>query len=268
MGWWLKSGREYNILRKFSQRGRSNKMIDKSFIANASNLLADTDNGLTGSEIFRYCNDFAVRYQKTIPYTEAKDKNPKKSEVLRKNLEKFEANEQFHIIQTLCDLDKFQGNNDITELKMLLTKQYGQYAPTQLSEIFIHSVNLVRHWLDGYPNAKKEYESALEKKNIGIYSRNCVDDLRSAFEQFLKQLFQNEKSLENQKTLLLKHLGEKEINKEINNLFKDVFDFFVEYQNHNAKHNNNVKDIEVDLIFNQTTILMQFLIQLEKSNNY
>ena len=43
-----------------------------------------------------------------------------------------------------------------------------------------------------------------------------------------------------------------------------VFDFFTKYQNENVKHNINFKDIEIDFIFNQTTVLMQFLIVLHK----
>ena len=45
------------------------------------------------------------------------------------------------------------------------------------------------------------------------------------------------------------------------------YHFFLEYQNNNVKHNDLSKKIEVDFIFNQTTVLMQFLIVLHKQNS-
>jgi len=76
------------------------------------------------------------------------------------------------------------------------------------------------------------------------------------------------KSLENLKSESGKFLDERNINVEVKNFYiATVFDFFTKYQNENVKHNINFKDIEIDFIFNQTTVLMQFLIVLHKQNS-
>ena len=95
-----------------------------------------------------------------------------------------------------------------------------------------------------------------------------LDDLRSSFESLVKDILQSRKSLENLKSESGKFLDERNINVEVKNFYiATVFDFFTKYQNENVKHNINFKDIEIDFIFNQTTVLMQFLIVLHKQNS-
>ena len=92
-----------------------------------------------------------------------------------------------------------------------------------------------------------------------------LDDLRFSLESLVNKILRKQKSLENLKSELGKFLDEQKINVEVKNFYiSTVFDFFTKYQNENVKHNSNFKEVEIDFIFNQTTVLMQFLIALHK----
>ncbi|HHF5091248.1 TPA: hypothetical protein ACPO6A_000274 [Haemophilus influenzae] len=247
-------------------------MINNEYLSYAARILADTNEGLSGSEICKFCTQYAVEYEKSIPYTRQPFKqgtsNINKAQALEANLTCFEPEQQFVIIRDLCDLEKFSNNEQVNELKVILTRDYYHLAPQEIAEQILETVNQVRNWLDDYPEAKVNYESALEKKNCNIYGRNLLDDLRSSFESLVKDILQSRKSLENLKSELGKFLDERNINVEVRNFYMaTVFDFFTKYQNENVKHNINFKDIEIDFIFNQTTVLMQFLIVLHKQNS-
>ena len=242
-------------------------MINNEYLSYAARILADTNEGLSGSEICKFCNQYAVKYAKTIKHTKlpfAKGVS-NKAQVLRENLACFEPDQQFVIIQNLCDLEKFSNNEQVNELKVILTRDYHHLAPQEIAEQILETVNQVKNWLDGYPEAKKYYEGALEKMSCKIYKRNLLDDLRCSLEALVKDILQSKSSVENLKSDLGKFLDKSNINVQVKNLYiSTVFDFFTKYQNENVKHNSNFKEIEIDFIFNQTTVIMQFLIALHK----
>lgn len=243
--------------------------MDKSFLEYAAQVLADTEKGLSGSQICKYCNEYAVKFGKSIKHTASPFRNGiNKAKALRENLACFEPEEQFQIIRDLCNLELFHDNSKIQEVNDNLISQYAYLAPQVISECILESVQQVRHWLDDYPEAKKHYESAIEKKNNHIYERNLLDDLRLSFELLIRTILENKKSLEHQESTLGKYMNDKGINKEISNFYvNSVFNFFKNYQNDKVKHNDLFNDIEIDFIFNQTTILMQFLITLHKQHS-
>lgn len=244
-------------------------MINNEYLSYAARILADTNEGLSGSEICKFCNQYAVKYAKTIKHTKlpfAKGVS-NKAQVLRENLACFEPDQQFVIIQNLCDLEKFSNNEQVNELKVILTRDYYHLAPQEIAEQILETVNQVKNWLDGYPEAKKYYEGALEKMSCKIYKRNLLDDLRCSLEALVKDILQSKSSVENLKSDLGNYLKENNVTVEIRNLYITLLKFFLEYQNNNVKHNDLSKKIEVDFIFNQTTVLMQFLIVLHKQNS-
>ena len=245
-------------------------MINNEYLSYAARILADTNEGLSGSEICKFCNQYVVKYAKTIKHTKlpfAKGVS-NKAQVLRENLACFEPEQQFVIIRDLCDLEKFSNNEQVNELKVILTRDYYHLAPQEIAEQILETVNQVKNWLDGYPEAKKYYEDALEKMSCKMYKRNLLDDLRCSLEALVKDILQSKSSVENLKSDLGKFLDKSNINVQVKNLYISIiFDFFTKYQNENVKHNDLSKKIEVDFIFNQTTVLMQFLIVLHKQNS-
>src|SRR5436190_23394752 len=88
-----------------------------------------------------------------------------------------------------------------------------------------------KHWLEKYPDAYKEYLSALKKFDNKIYERNLLDDLRLSLELLLKNILHNTKSLENQVSDLGIYLKGKSISAEVINMFNKLLDYYVKYQN-------------------------------------
>ncbi len=238
-------------------------MIDNTFIAFASNILGDTDSGLSGREICTYFAEYAVKYGVVIPYTSYPNKDfPNKRTALETNLKCFTSEQQYKIIDELCRLSKFSENEKVQDLLMKLVSIYQEFS-TEINEL-PEMVLKTKEWLDDYPQAKKYYEDALNKKKNNIYTRNLLDNLRFSLEMLVKKILNNSKSLENQKSELAEFLGKNGISGDITSLYTDkILKFYTDYQNHNVKHNENYKEIEVDFIFEQTAVLMRLLIKLD-----
>lgn len=142
-----------------------------------------------------------------------------------------------------------------------LISTYPEYSNgvNELDEI----ITKTKEWLDDYPKTKKHYESALLKKSNQVFTRNLLDDLRCALESLVQNILNNEKSLENQNNDLGAFFKNKQISQYISNFYIDkVIKFFTDYQNNHVKHQDSYKEKEIDFIFEQTTVLMRFLIQL------
>jgi hypothetical protein len=114
------------------------------------------------------------------------------------------------------------------------------------NEIETSNLYKVFDYFEKYPKSKVLLESAYEKLSENFDSRSLLDDLRLSLETFLKEKFDNKKSLEKQKDIALKFLNERGSSKEVINLFYTTFDYYIKFQNENVKHDNvelNQKDI-------------------------
>ena len=97
--------------------------IDDVFLRHAADILADTNIGLTGSEIVKFCNSYAIDFNVNIPITSSNFGSfgsvvPNKRTALYKNLVAFNACQQFKIIKELSELDKFANNENVKKLKV------------------------------------------------------------------------------------------------------------------------------------------------------
>lgn len=239
--------------------------MDYIFLEYACDILADTNNGLTGSEIIKYCKKYSLEYDTAIPVTSIdmlkttyKPQIPNKRTALLKNISVFNESQQLEILKELCNLTKFNNNSKVKELKAKLNQKYPNMFLN--STLDYELIKDVKQALTTYDKSLKPYKEALEKYHNGIYQRNILDDMRLSLELLLKELLNNNKSLENQTAELGKILKTKNISSEIMNLFYNVFDFYSKYQNTYVKHNNLVKSNEMDFVINQTNIIIKFLI--------
>lgn len=123
----------------------------------------------------------------------------------------------------------------------------------------------VLSWLDEYPNTKKSFSKALKIKKSPDKYRNIIDELRLSIEFLFKQLFNNSKSLENQKSNIGDYLKENNISVEISNMYIKLLDLYATYNNNTAKHNDNVNEIEIDYIIYLTGSFIRFVLLIEKS---
>ena len=112
---------------------KDNPKIDDAFIFYATEVLADTESGLTGRQIVQYCNSYAVDFAVKTPITDPDfgrfgSKIPNKRTALHRNLSAFNAFQQFIIIKELCELPIFEGNTAVAEVKKRLFSRYSEYS--------------------------------------------------------------------------------------------------------------------------------------------
>lgn len=234
--------------------------LDDAFLAYASDILADTNAGLSGMKIVEYCNSYAIDFNRVTPYGSYPFDAPNKRTALKENLKVFAAPEQFRIIKELCELPALCDQEKVKELKLRLFSRYGNLATEKISETEL--IQKTKHWLSNHPDALKQYESALAKYEGGIFERNTLDDMRLAFELLVKDLLGNGKSLENQITEIGAKLKSTGASVELRNMVQQVIKYYTDFQNNHVKHNDAVNDKEIEYIIELTSVVMKFLIKI------
>lgn len=122
-------------------------------------------------------------------------------------------------------------------------------------------------WLSAHPKSYETFKMSLMEIGIQGKERNVVDHLRLSLELLLKDIFNNGKSLENQKSDIGNYLKSKNISPEISNLLEKVLDYYAKYQNNKAKHDCAVLSSEVEFILYLTGTVMRFLLTNQESHN-
>ena len=234
--------------------------LDDAFLAYASDILADTNAGLSGMKIVEYCNSYAIDFNRVTPYGSYPFDAPNKRTALKENLKVFAAPEQFRIIKELCELPALCDQEKVKELKLRLFSSYGNFAAEKISETEL--IQKTKHWLSHHPDALKQYESALAKYEGGIFERNTLDDMRLAFELLVKDLLGNGKSLENQIAEIGAKLKSTCASVELRNMVQQVIKYYTDFQNNHVKHNDAVNDKEIEYIIELTSVVMKFLIKI------
>jgi hypothetical protein len=240
------------------------KKISHPFLTYASDILADTQTGLTATEIAKFFVSQSVDYGVDIPYSGAPFSDvPNKRTAFLKNLEVFNPQQQFSIILELCHLDKFQENTSVTDLKSKLLQQYSEFAEKPQIQVDKTLLEDTSHWLANYPNAYKQFTLALGKYNNKVYERNLLDDLRLCLELLLKDVLKNSRRLEKQISDLGEYQKERGISTEVRNMFATLLIHYATYQNENVKHNDRVNPNEVDFILEVTITFIKLIINLK-----
>ena len=124
-------------------------------------------------------------------------------------------------------------------------------------------INDVLEWLDQYPKVAKYFEQALKfhaEGNSNEY-RNLLDNLRFSIEQLLKEVLDNDKSLEKQKDELLAWLKQRKNHQWIINLYQQLLHYYCKYQNDAVKHDEEFSKDELEFMIYLTGIFIRFLIQ-------
>ncbi|EFO66412.1 MAG: hypothetical protein N4R23_01420 [Lactobacillus iners] len=139
---------------------------------------------------------------------------------------------------------------------------------------------LVKDASDGVIKARNSVSTLLETYSIDLKNqwqrtyrfydhldyRNALDNMRLTIELLIKRITGSEASLENQKSALGKFFEDKDISKEVRNLFFKMLDMYEKIQNHEAKHNlpQNLNSKEIKFLMNQSTVIIKFLIDCDK----
>jgi len=241
-------------------------MIPIIFINFAAEVLGDTNTGLSGSQIAKYCSAYAIDFDIEIPYPEYPfpKRLPNKRTALRENLKAFSPDQQFKIIKELCELEQFKNNTKVKDLKIKLITRYGHLSGSNnTEEINEPLIEETKHWLGDYPESLRLFEEALEKFQNNIFKRNLLDDLRLSLEKLLQSLFSNKKSLENQLAEIGLFIKDRNGSKELTNMFVKLIDYYAKYQNTYVKHDDAVIENEIEIIFEITSSFMKFLLRIK-----
>ncbi len=235
-----------------------------TFIQYAVDILADTSNGLSGSNIIRATAAYAVEYDVRLPHPTYPFGAINKRTALYENLMAFQPKQQYRIIKELCNHQSFSSvSPERKELKVRLITRYSHLDPMDVpSEVNETLVEETRHWLEGYPDVLSLYSQALEKYQHGAFQRNLLDDLRLALEQLLKAILNNSKSLENQVASIGQHIKAKGGSAELSNMFVKLIDYYAKYNNSYVKHDDAVIEQEIEFVLEITSSFMKHLVRL------
>lgn len=234
------------------------KTISNVFLTYASDILAETQYGLTSTEIGKYFSVKSLDYNIDIPhYKPPFEGVANKRTAFLENLQKFDSDQQFKILNEL--IERLHLLNNVKELKNKLYSQYPEYIPKDRSILKTELVKETQHWLEGYKKAFELYNSALGKFEKAVFERNLIDDLRLALELLLKELLQNDKPLEKQIADVGAYQKAKGISPETTNMFNTLLDYYAKYQNKYVKHDDNVNPKEIEFIIDLTSTFMKFV---------
>ena len=241
--------------------------IPSQFISYAAGILGDTSNGLSGRIIVQVTAAYSVEYDVDIPHPSYPFEAWNKRTALYENLMAFDGQQQYRIIKELCEHHSLppEPDNDRKQLKIRLLSRYAHLSPEgESSEINETLIEETRHWLDGYPEALALYNNSLIKYEGQVFHRNLLDDLRLALEKLLCAVFSNDKSLENQIRFVGGYIKTSGGSTELANMFSKLLDYYANYQNTYVKHDDEVKEEEIEFIFEITSSFMKHLIRLAR----
>lgn len=162
-----------------------------------------------------------------------------------------EIREQYEEIKQYGGLLIRNLNAILALLNRLLAKEANNFEAGIMPVTYIN--------LTVCPAAQAVYKSGITKYSEKKYERNILDDMRVSLELLVKQILNNDKSLENQTAELGKRL--QGYHSELKNLIIKTIDYLCKYQNHYVKHNDAVIPEEIDYIIEQTSATINFLIK-------
>lgn len=110
--------------------------------------------------------------------------------------------------------------------------------------------------LENYPDVREKFHDALTMLLKKYDARAIIDNMRLAFELFLRKFLGSDVSLENQNkgkpddssNAIGKYLKEKEVPKEIRNMYSTLLRFYSEYNNEHVKHGDTCSENEVEFM--------------------
>lgn len=187
----------------------------------------------------------------------------RKSDCIKRNIRQFDEADSFKLLIYLFENRMYQTEYDeMEELINKMKSDYPDYLEAGDSILNIELVEEVKHWLDDYPDAKREYETAYDQYLEEGYERNILDNLRLSLELLIKDLTGVDRSIENQDIgSILGKLKTVETTNELRNMIRLLIDYYTKYQNELVKHNSSVSESEVEIIFELTSSIMKFLIR-------
>lgn len=171
-------------------------------------------------------------------------------------------------INLFAEKHNFRWSNEVATVELfvnLCLNETEKYHPNPFEkEINTNDVDSVftaqtYQALKPYPSSLKLFKEAMEKFDKKIFKRNILDDLRLCLEDLLRQTLNNKKSLENQLTEIGLYQKARGGSPEIVNMLQKLIDYYARYQNNYIKHNDMVKESEIELVINLTSTFINYI---------
>lgn len=105
-----------------------------------------------------------------------------------------------------------------------------------------------------------QYREALRLLLHGDRTRKAIDCLRLSLELFCKQRYQNEKSLENQFSLIGSELADRGLSAELRNLYTTLLAYYAKFNNEHVKHDDSANAAEADFALYLTGSFLRLLL--------
>jgi len=119
-------------------------------------------------------------------------------------------------------------------------------------------------WLVDYPNARKTYTIALQQYAEGLYIRDVADNLRKAFEEFLKEFLNNNHDLNRNKKEIESYLKSQNAAPQLITMLVTLITHYYLLNNEVAKHNDKIDEKYLEFLLYQTGVFIRMLIIVKK----
>ncbi len=104
--------------------------ISISDLSRASETIAETNRGLSGPKVVRYCNHYASEHNVRIPFATYPFDAPNKRTALLENLRRFPTPVQYALIMELCADQSLAENADVQRLRQWFAERYAYHGAT------------------------------------------------------------------------------------------------------------------------------------------
>ncbi|MCT6890786.1 hypothetical protein [uncultured Lactobacillus sp.] len=212
----------------------------------------------SANELIDLTYEFAKGYNKNIPVDNPNFDFFNKKTLLSENLNALSDDEKIEFLSQIKYHSRLSEDDSLRNEIDLLEKN--------ASNGVIKARNSVSSLLETYSiDLKNQWQKTCRFYDQLDY-RNALDNMRLTIELLIKRITGSKASLENQTNVLGKFFKEKDISKEVRNLFFKMLDMYAKIQNHEAKHNlpQNLNSKEIKFLMNQSTVIINFLIDCDK----
>lgn len=121
-------------------------------------------------------------------------------------------------------------------------------------------------WLNDYPNARKTFIIALQQYSKGLYIRDVADNLRKAFEEFLKEFLNNNNDLNKNKKEVEAYLKLQNAAPQLVTMLVSLISHYYLLNNEVAKHNDKIDEKYLEFLMYQTGVFIRMLIVVKKDS--
>lgn len=168
-------------------------------------------------------------------------------------------NSRIEKAQILTYLKKTLENNNIKY--EILEDEDGTFIfPLGAKEFDDALISEPLEWLKDYPKARKTYVIALQQYSDGQYIRDVADNLRKAFEEFLKEFLGNNNDLNKNKKEVEAYLKSQNAAPQLISMLVSLISHYYMLNNEVAKHNDKMDDKYLEFLLYQIGIFIRMLV--------